>query len=444
MNKQSFVFVLVAAVVLGAVFYLTRPDYQKTAEKVRVNLFADNLAEKVARIKVEKGEEAIEIAVHDNRWSLPERDNYPADSGKVNSFILKFFSLAVSQRVTNNTEKHEKFGLTDDAVKGGKSLVSFFDSSDALIGKVYLGERRKGNTPEMSPNMPFAGGMGGTGGQYLRRGGEAEVYLSDQPLAVQTTLRNWLDQSVVNVLGANADRVEHYAVSEGGEELAYALDRLWMDDPSAPSKRTSKWVMENQGEQKVDDASVSLVSTGLQNLRMDDVYKEGSDAVKDLVFDMRTKYYLANGLRYDVSSATKDEKTYVKIAIAFDADYAEQLKLKKEKEIEEAKAKAEAAKAAREKAEAANAEQTEGEEAVAVAEKAEEIIEEVPVVPPLALVNAEEATKRNYRYEAWVYVLPDYLGKKFRQDASLIVNQPEASNESSEAPAAAPEAVQES
>lgn len=421
MNKKNIILLIVACTVLGGVFFAIQPDYDQTADKLKVAFFNESLADKVARIEITQGQESVSIAVRDNKWTLPERSNYQADAGKVNSFLLKFFGASLSQLVTKNVDKYEKFGLTDDAVKSGKAKVVFYGQDGVELGKAYLGERRKSKSQQSdSMGMPFAGMdvmSTSNGGQYVRREGLEGVYIADDPVSVQIKPSGWIEPSVVNVIAATADVIDQFAIEGDALNQEYRLKRSSTGNlDGSNGEAASQFVLEGSADDnaKVQKSAVSLVETGLQNLRVEDVFGSDSERVKNLTFNMRTLYGLSNGLRYSVDSAEADQggnkKIYVRINVEFDQSVADAQKARYDeartayvKALEEWEAKKKTTKE------------------TALPPKPEE-------PKPLLLAKPEDVIKQNEKHKGWVYELPEYVGKKFRQ-SKVALFTPEKTEE---------------
>ena len=446
MNRKNIILLIVACAVLYGVFVTIQPDYRDTADKLQVAFFNDSLADKVAKIEITQGQEIVSIEVKDNKWTLPSRSNYPADAGKVNSFLLKFFGSSLSQLVTKNIDKYEKFGLTDEAVKTGKTKVVFFGGDGAELGKAYLGERRKGKAQQPdAANMPFGGMdvmMANNGGQYVRREGLEGVYIAQEPISVQLTPIGWIEPSVVNVIAATATAVEQFTVESGNVTKEYLLKRKSLSSVAKSANGESvdevgEFILEGSAEDiaKVQKSAVSLVETGLQNLRIEDVFGVESEQAKALNFNMRTLYNLSNGLRYVVDSAelSKDgtKKVYVKIAVEFDEATAsaqkaryDEAKVAYVKALEEWEAKK---KAVDQLAKTDSSSSTSS--SLGASDSSQAQLPPKPQEPKtLLLANPEDALKQSSKHKGWVYELPDYVGKKFRQSRSVLFT-PEKTDE---------------
>jgi len=370
MNSKSLSVLVVVFVVLSGVFFLQSSQTSDEADNRSRRLFQDvqQTSGDITQIDIRQGESEFRLARDGQEWVIPSRQGYPADAGKVKSLLIKVLGLDVSQVVTKRAENFEKLGVTDEAVSKGKGAVFFKNEKGEEIVGIYLGDFRK---------KQHTSGLPAPLGQYVRRTDEETVYLISDPISVVTTLTYWLDTTIANKLQSNILSIEQFALSEDGEELLYSFQRKEKDGPLQLEQ-------EVPAGKKLKDVNVNQVRSSLENVRLEDVFRADAEQAKALNFDYKTRFLLSNGLIYEVASAKDDEKFYAKIAVSFDEAYGEKVSAEHEAETEENK----------------DAAETDGE-----AQK--------PKGPELS--SAAEAKKlMEQQYSKWIFVLPQYLGQKFR------------------------------
>ena len=124
MTKRSFYILTMICLFLGVVFvYVDSNDREAGSSKEEL-LFADVDGASVGALKIRKGAQSVELRLSDANWVLPARFNYPADSSKVRSMLLKLLDLRVTQKITENAEKQDSLGVADSSVDKGSSSVS--------------------------------------------------------------------------------------------------------------------------------------------------------------------------------------------------------------------------------------------------------------------------------------------------------------------------------
>lgn len=392
MKQQTLNKLVIALVVLLALFFVVNSSEQGGSSRSETELFADLKLEQVAKIRVEQGGSNIEMELKDGAWVLPSRGDYRADYGKVRALILKLVGLNVSQRISSAESSFDKLGVSDKQVQSGKGLVKLFDKGGKELTGIYLGENRKGK----------AGGVP-ISGQYVRRSDQSQVYVIPEAITVVTTLSYWLDGTLTNVLPAKVETVEQFDKADA-ESPSFALIRRAPTSGEAKPEFTLKGGIPDQ--QKLKDVATSQIPSGLENLTIQDVAKVGDESVKDLVFDKKTVYSLTNALKYIVWSAEKGEKSYITLSVDFDPQLASEL---------QSRASAVVSSAATESAAASS-----------TSAQSSSVSSPAPVDP---LSNAQDAAKLNEQYKNWVYEIRKFQGQKFRyaKDALLESATPASS-----------------
>jgi hypothetical protein len=158
----------------------------------------------VGTIAVAQGEDAIVIESKDGRWTLKERDGYPADGDKVRSFLIKLTSAELIEAKTRKTDRYRLLDLDDPVAKTarGKS-VKLMDNRGKVVADIVVGKRR-----------PDAFGTG-KGGTYVRMVEDPQSWLANAELDLPTDFKSWIK---TNVLDTDADKIGKLEVSIPGEE----------------------------------------------------------------------------------------------------------------------------------------------------------------------------------------------------------------------------------
>lgn len=401
MKQRTLGILILVVVVLIAIYSGTTPERGRSSSGSESRLLASVEADKVNRVRIEQGDQIVELRVENGSWSVPARGGYRADGSKVRSLLLKLFDLTVSQKLPASESSYDTLGLSDEAIKRGQARISFFDSADRELGGVRVGEARKGKG---------AGGSAPAAGQYVRSLNGKEVYLVALPLQLTVTPNYWLEQNVVNVLPAHIRSIELFSSSNGASRQEYTLKRVGESVPGTTPTFELQNVVIPEGKQ-LQETIVSQVRSGLENMRLSDVHPRDAADVKDLQFDMTTIYRLENGLVYTVESVEqgeKDTRYFVRLSVQFDpAVGAEVESFNKGVEEEIAKRAAEA-KPSDSKADAAKAPK-----------------DEKPLPQKKPLSSEKEAEQQRAQFSGWIYELPAYQAKKLRQRFDDLVKVPE-------------------
>ncbi len=410
MTQRNLVILLVVMVVCSGLFYLSQPQSNnRSAEGEK--LFADVDGEKIKKIKIEQGKEVLEIELHEGKWGLPARAHYPADLGKIKALILKLFDLAPDQRITENAENFEKLGVSEKSIAEGRTRLTLLDGSGGELAKLYLGESRK-----PKGDMPTMGG----GGQYVRREGSKIAYLVGESISVPTAVSNWLSADLLNVLQSNLENLKQYKLATGGEQEELELSRA-SSAPAGSSSGLLQFTGKLAPNESVRDSSLSLVRSGLENLRFTDVAAASDPKMKDLAFDTRSVYRSSDALQYSIESVASGDKYYLRLKVSFDPDLAKNLKAK----FEESQKKAEA-------------EKPKGDAPKEVDSKPAEA-----AAPPLKLSTPEEAGMLSKKFEGWVFEVPQYVASRFRQTRGDLIEKKDSAEGKNEDDAKAKDAKSE-
>ena len=419
MNQRTLGILIFVVIALVAIYSATTPETMRVAPGEEARLLAAVDGDEVARVRIEQGEQSVELRVNKGNWSVPARGGYRADGSKVRSLLLKLFDLTVSQKLPATDASFDKLGVSDEAVKRGQSRITFFNAADRELGGVRIGEARK--TKPGSDAKSAA-----SGGQYVRSLSGKEVYLVALPLQFSVTPSYWLDQNVINVLPAHLRSVEMFTSADGSSKQEYVLKRVGEAVPGT----TPTFELVNAtvpAGKSVQDVAVSQVRSGLENVRLQDVFPKDSPEVKDLQFDATAVYRLESGLIYTVESAERKDKEprfFARISAQFDPAVGAEVEAFN-KSVEEELAK--------------KAAETKPSDSKPVESKTDAAEKPAPQKKPLS--SEKEAEQQRAQFAGWVFELPPYQSVKLRQRFDNLVQAPDPASE--QPPQAMPNEIME-
>ena len=306
MKSLQFIIILLAALIISVgaiVLYnqknVVEPEKAEQQTFTGQMLFAE-LKQKVsdlAKIEIMQNDDSISL-VKDNQktWILESPYGYPADQKKMNNLIVEITDISIGDRLTDNPEKYDNFGLKGDI--GSFGAIVMKDDQDKEIMRLIAGDERKA-PPDPKRIMPPIG-------RYYRIGNDPGVYLADANLYwLNTRITTWVESRILtfpmtNVMSVSIDHGSTESLSitwEGGTPVLKALD-------DGMETKTSE---------------INTVRGGLSNLYMKDVLAADSDKAKALVFDTTFTAYLKDGSIYHAKTAAEGEQYY----IALSAEYGE-------------------------------------------------------------------------------------------------------------------------
>ncbi len=194
----------VQAVLLAIVAFATAGSEARAVEPILSGIavadvdrltIADNLENEMIFARGEAG------------WVLPEADDFPLDSAKINDALDKLAAMDTRRLVASNPANFARLEVKEDDFRRRISL--------------HVGE---------SESELYLGGSGGANTVYARRAGEKDVYLASglSSWELSTQVSTWLDADYVNVPGADVLEITvrredgDFTFLREGEDWTYA------------------------------------------------------------------------------------------------------------------------------------------------------------------------------------------------------------------------------
>jgi hypothetical protein len=305
-------------------------------------------------------------------WNVKEKHNYPANMGKIRDVLIGLGELKILEAKTKKPELYEKLGLEDVEGEGSISTgVTLKDSAGTTLAEVIIGKQRpsKGN-----PNQDEV---------YVRKAGDPETWLTIGKLSIEKNLSEWLDKDFLEV---ESKRVRRVRITHP-DNTTLVLEKENPDDLDFQITNLP------EGKEIQSQFAVNNIVSTVTSLMLDDVQPNSEISFEDESV-ITVTFETFDGLEGTVKLFRKDEKDYVKVFAAFNADLIWKPESEETSEPEEP-------------VEGEDAEDKEDNEIVETPKP------EKPKVKPEAEVKAEiEAL--NKKVSEWVYVIP-----KFRADTIL-------------------------
>jgi hypothetical protein len=193
MNARFTLILVVLLVVLGggALYYQYQESSRRPANLAALgqNLFKDLPAAEIAQIRIVEPKSTLTIRRKDDRWTIEERADFPADVGKVRAFVLQALSLKVGQSEPIGDKDRARLNLDESGTQ-----VVFANAEGKPLGKLIVGKKyfkREVDNPEKAR----------ADGRFVARPEEPKtVYLVSDPLTQATTrTAEWIDRSSFQV-----------------------------------------------------------------------------------------------------------------------------------------------------------------------------------------------------------------------------------------------------
>ena len=201
---------IATAFVLVAAFWATSTRSPESNEESPGKPLVEGLAKDVNDITsirlVEAGDQAaVTLMKGEDRWTVAERDHFPADVQKVREYLLKLADAKLAEAKTSKPESHAKLGVEDVAGKEAKGVRVELEGLKTPVRFVV------GNANTL-----------GQSGTFVRRNDEAQAWLATGSLIPDRQVGNWLDKNIMDV---QSSRIERFELQKGGKTLAGAKTR---------------------------------------------------------------------------------------------------------------------------------------------------------------------------------------------------------------------------
>jgi hypothetical protein len=224
MNKRQVIILWIIAIVLGiavGAVKLTQKDTTKSATKRASGqtLFESFPAADVATLEIKGVSGTVNIVRKDGKWTINERDGYPANSTYINEFLRTLSDLKVKRGMEAGPSFAPRFGMDEGASKAeDRGLTATFkDASGKELAKVSLGK----NIESGADPGPFGGAA--SVGRYIRNHADESGFyaISEMFPSVSDEAARWLSDEFFS-----PEKIKSISISQKGkDETAWKLVR---------------------------------------------------------------------------------------------------------------------------------------------------------------------------------------------------------------------------
>ena len=284
MNSRQVKSLAVVLFALLAIFFSITLS-ERESDSIGTNLLFPDLRAQINdidRLSITKSDSSMTVTNASGAWVLVERDNYPADTGKLRQLLLALADAKALERKTSNPEMYQRLGVEDisDSSSGTEIQIAGSDVEASLIvGK--LAQRKY---------------------RYARIPGQPESWLINQNPTLPSDAAGWLLPDIVDV---DTSRIQSVEVKHAdGEEI-----RIEKEDsesanfvaPDIPSGRELRY------------PSIANSMAGvLSGLTLADVAKARPAERRD--DPVTTLFTTFDGLELTVDSYVLDENTWISVS----------------------------------------------------------------------------------------------------------------------------------
>jgi hypothetical protein len=224
MKKKQVLTLSAIAIVLGSALLIVKQT-QKNSGPVALTsraagdaLFASFPATEIAHIEITGADASVTLVKKDGKWTVAQRENYPANAVNVNEFIRTLAELKVTRSLEAGPSFAPRFGMDETSTNPqDRGLTATFkDASGKELAKVSLGKNIEGSQ-DASPMgaMPV--------GRYIRNHADESGFyaVNEMFFSVSADVTRWLAEEFIA-----PDKIKSVSLSQkGSDAVAWKLVR---------------------------------------------------------------------------------------------------------------------------------------------------------------------------------------------------------------------------
>ncbi len=224
MKKKQVLTLSAIAIVLGSALVIVKQTQKNsgpaaiTSRAAGDTLFASFPAAVIAHIEITGADGGVTLVKKDGKWTVAQRENYPANAVNVNEFIRALAELKITRSLEAGPSFAPRFGMDEASTKPeDRGLTATFkDASGKELAKVSLGKNIEGSQ-DASPMgaMPV--------GRYIRNHADESGFyaVNEMFFSVSADVTRWLAEEFIA-----PDKIKSVSLSQkGSEAVAWKLVR---------------------------------------------------------------------------------------------------------------------------------------------------------------------------------------------------------------------------
>jgi len=261
MNKRQVIIFWVIAIVLGAAVATLKLTRQQTIRSATLRapgqtLFASFPATDIATVEIQGAAAAVTMVKKDGKWTVAQRDSYPANPTYVNEFIRTLGELKVTRGMEAGPSNAARFGMDESATQPAERglTATFKDAAGKELAKVSLGKNieNAAASPMGGPNAV---------GRYVRNHADPGGFyaVNEMFMSVSADAPRWLADDFIS-----PEKIQTITLSQKDkDEPAWKLTR---------ESETAEFKLEGAAATEVlDTTAVSPLKNLFSFARFEDV-----------------------------------------------------------------------------------------------------------------------------------------------------------------------------
>jgi hypothetical protein len=298
MKPRTVTILWIIAILLGVSVFLLKQSEggsgeNKTDRAGGEKLIANFPAKKITTITITGADQSVTLLQKDGKWTVTERDAFPANTRNVNELLRTLSDLKVTQGIEAGPSFAPRFGMdeksSDPAAHG--ITATFKDKEGNELVEISFGK----NLDAAASSSPFGGGATG---RYVRNHADQSGFYAVSEVfgILSTDPKSWLADEFIKL-----DKIKSISLTKpGSDKEEYTLIR---DDENADFKFTDAFPGVT-----ADNAATSPLKSLFSYARFDDVVP--TEKVADLASPeqlQKAQIITFEGFTYDIS--LQPEKT---------------------------------------------------------------------------------------------------------------------------------------
>ena len=319
MSKRQLLYltaVLVVVIAAGILVKNARERSWQSRETVGRELLTDFPVNDVHAIEIAGPADTVTLARKEEMWRVTDRYGYPADFGKISSFMQKLVDMKALKYVEAGPSQYGRLNLRPHDEESGGIDILFFDEQDAAMKSIRLG--KKHTTGGEGPPSPMGrrGGPRPNGRYILLPESEDIVVVPEQFQQVSADPANWLHTEFFKIgkirnASLTQDGTVNWEVMRDTEDADLQLADVPADrEPKESAVRKIDRAFSYARFKDVADPDLSAEDTGLDTPRI-----FTATDVEGFTYTVRIgkqtdagDHYLTATVSYEPPPADEDEK----------------------------------------------------------------------------------------------------------------------------------------
>lgn len=230
---------------------------------------------------------AISLTQHNDSWFLNQRDNYPADSRKVQKFLTDLASANIYEQKTINPDLYAVLGVEEISKQDAQGILFMLNQPNQESKKIAQHSAIIGKD---SPLSAFS---------YVRKTGHSQSYLLDKKLSIDQEPSAWLLKDILDI---RPEEIRAISITHKDGEVIQASKKAKQDMQfyiaNIPTGKTQK------------DFAIAPASNAVSELQLEDVVSKSDDNQEDYL-STTVIYHLFNGYKVVARTYMNGDEKFV-------------------------------------------------------------------------------------------------------------------------------------